>query len=97
MPSALSCWRLRHGLQIFRSTNGSREVPPDWRILGVAIYSQRTPVDGYARALEECNTAIVWGGQDDQLGDRAGMISNLYGHKAFYHLQLGQYRDAEAA
>ena len=83
--------------QIFRLANGNREVPPDWQMLGVTIFSQRTPVDGYARALEECNMAIVWSGQHDQLGDQAGVISNLYGHKAFFHLQLDQHPDAEAA
>ena len=83
--------------QLFTVANGKREVPTNWRGLAVAIYAKRTPMHGYAHALQECNTAITWVKEDETHGDRAAIMSNLYGHKAFYHLALGQYRDAEAS
>ena len=83
--------------QRFRVANRDREVPTDWRGLAVAIYAKRTPIDGDARALQECNTAIEWVKQGETHDDQAAIMSNLYGHKAFHHLQLGQYQDAEAS
>ena len=82
---------------LFRAANDGRDVPKNWRRLSIPIYMKRRPSFGYDRALDECNTAIRWAELDGLESDREGILANLYGHKAFYHLQLRQFSDAEAS
>ena len=82
---------------LFRTANDGRDVPADWRRLAIPIYMKRRPSFGYDLALGECNTAIRWAELDGLERDREGILANLYGHKAFYHLQLRQFADAEAS
>ena len=83
--------------ELFRAANDGRDVSKDWRRLAIPIYMKRRPSFGSDRALDECNTAIRWAELDGLEGDREGVLANLYGHKAFYHLQLRQFADAEAS
>lgn len=82
---------------LFRAANDVRDVPEDWRRLAIPIYMKRRPLSGYDVALVECNTAIRWAELDGLERDHEGILANLYGHKAFYHLQLRQFADAEAS
>ena len=73
------------------------KATPDWRRLTTLVYLRRFPSDGYGQALDECNDVIAWTKQDAKGQDSHELLANLYGRKAFYHLNLNQYYDAEAS
>ena len=81
---------------MFETANAGRDTPNGWRFLGCVVYLKREPGDDPALTLREIDTAIRWAKEHDGSVDHDGLVANLYGHKAFWHLRSEQIDDAVA-
>lgn len=82
--------------KLFNAANAGRAIPDGWHFLGSVVYLKREPGNDPALTLREIDTAIRWVKEHDEFQDQDGLVANLYGHKAFWHLRSQQIHDAEA-
>ena len=83
--------------KLFKDATQMREDKGNWKRIGVLLYAMMIPPGEYGPSLEECNTAITWANAETDFSENSVTRALLYGHKAYYHLKLGQYDEAVAS
>ena len=81
----------------FRKVNAGREVAKPWQEIGTIIYTKMTLPADLAEGLREFDMALNWEVLKAPNPGIAPVKAILYGRKAFYHLKVNRYADAEAS
>ena len=83
--------------KLLENATHTGEATSGWKQIGVFLHAMRIRHGEYNLGLRGCNTAISWTNSDDSSSENSIIRAFLYGHKAYYHLKLGEYDEAAAS
>ena len=81
---------------LLSEANDGRDISDKWKQLGALLILGKGPGEANSESIDQCALAIEWLKSCSTPEDNSIAMANLYGHKAFYHLRLGEIDDAWA-